>query len=417
MTTTSGNQQTAALKPTLLKTENKKTMTDFNFDELIERRGTYAMKWDEAADPDIIPMWVADMDFKTAPAIRQAVEAQAKHGIYGYTYVPAAYYEAICGWFEKRHNWRPDPSWILYTTSVIPALSAAIKANTNPGDKVVLSTPVYNCFFSSIRNNGCSVLECPLKYEDNNWTLDWATLEKAFSETGVKAYVLCNPHNPVGRVWTASELTQLAELANHYGVLVISDEIHGEFVFSDTPYTPFASLREHNPEKTVTLSASSKAFNTAGLKNAFIIAEDAKQRKKIDRALNINECCDVTSFGIAATIAAYTQSEAWLDALLSYLKENATATLRLFQKECPEVVFSKLEGTYLMWADCRFLGLPSQTIKEELLRHEKVWIHAGSNYGAAGEGFIRLNIATPRQRLLEGMSRVIAGIKRLEQGR
>ncbi len=390
-------------------------MTDFHFDEMTQRRGTLSMKWDGSADPDVIPMWVADMDFKTAPAVTEAVVRRAEEGIYGYTHVPPAYYEAIVGWFGRRHGWTIDPAWILYTSGVVPALSATIKANTKPGDKVVISTPVYNCFFSSIRNNGCNIVECPLKSKGDTWGFDWAALERAFAEPGVKAYVLCNPHNPAGRVWTAAELTLLATLADKYGILVIADEIHGEFVFGNTPYTPYASVTAHNPEKTVTLSAASKTFNLAGLQNAFIVAESAEQRRKIDRAINDNECCDVNPFGVAATIAAYNEGEAWLYALLAYLNDNARVTADWFKKTCPAVTFSRFEGTYLMWADCRSLRITSQTIEDELLAREKVWINAGSHYGAAGEGFIRLNIAMPRARLMEGLKRLTDGIQRLSR--
>ena len=355
------------------------------------------------------------MDFKTAPAVTEAVVRRAEEGIYGYTHVPPAYYEAIVGWFGRRHGWTIDPAWILYTSGVVPALSATIKANTKPGDKVVISTPVYNCFFSSIRNNGCNIVECPLKSEGDTWGFDWAALERAFAEPGVKTYVLCNPHNPAGRVWTAAELTLLAALADKYGILVIADEIHGEFVFGNTPYTPYASVTAHNPQKTVTLSSASKTFNLAGLQNAFIVAESAEQRRKIDRAINDNECCDVNPFGVAATIAAYNEGEAWLHALLAYLYDNARVTADWFKKTCPAVTFSRLEGTYLMWADCRSLRITSQTIEDELLAHEKVWINAGSHYGAAGEGFIRLNIAMPRARLMEGLKRLTDGIQRLSR--
>ncbi len=388
-------------------------MTTFDFDELTQRRGTLSAKWDAAADPDMLPMWVADMDFRTADEITDAVMARASQGIFGYTEIPAAYYDAVTGWFARRHGWRVDPAWIEVTTGVVPALSAVIKAVTKPGDRVVVSTPVYNCFFSSIRNNGCEAVECPLAETPEGWRLDLAALESAFSDPAAKAYVLCNPHNPAGRVWTAAELAAVAEAARRHDVVVIADEIHAEFVFGDTPFTPFASLAAHDPERTVTLSAPSKTFNTAGLQNAFVIAESAALKRRINRAININEICDVNPLGVAATIAAYTKGEPWLAALLTYLKENARVTVARFAEAVPEVKFTKLEGTYLLWADCRFLGLPSQTIEDELKAVEKVWINAGSHYGKAGEGFIRINIAAPRARLEEGVKRITTGLRRL----
>ncbi len=388
-------------------------MTTFDFDELTERRGTMSLKWDGTPDPEVIPMWVADMDFRTADAVTDAVMARASQGIFGYTEIPAAYCDAVTGWFARRHGWRVNPAWIEVTSGVVPALSAVIKAVTTPGDQVIVSTPVYNCFFSSIRNNGCEAVECALSETPEGWRIDWAALEEAFASPLAKAYVLCNPHNPSGRVWTPEELKRLADQALRHDVLVIADEIHGEFVFGDTPYTPFASLPGHDPAMTVTLSAASKAFNIAGLQNAFIIAEDASLKRRINRAININEICDVNPLGVAATIAAYTKGEPWLAALLEYLKENARMTVQHFAIEAPAVKFSRLEGTYLLWADCRYLNLPSQMIEDELKTKEKVWINAGSHYGKAGEGFIRLNIAMPRERLREGLARITAGLARL----
>ena len=387
----------------------------FDFDELTERQGTLSVKWDTANDPSMIPVWIADMDFKTAPAVQRAVIDRAVQGIYGYTRVPQAYFGAICSWFSRRHGWKINPDWILYTTGVVPAISASVKAVTKPGDKVVISTPVYTCFFSSIRNNGCEIVECPLSPDGDSRAIDWTALENAFADPQVAAYLLCNPHNPGGHVWTENELSRIATLAKRHGVFVISDEIHGEFVFGKTPYTPFAAISEHDPEHCVTLSSASKTFNLAGLQNAFIVAESEAVRRRIDRAINDNECCDVNPFGVQAVIAAFNEGEAWLEALLSYLRENARTGNEWFKKECPRVKLAHPEGTYFLWADCRFLGLPSQAIEDELRRVEKVWVSAGTHYGQDGEGFIRINLATQRSRLMQALKRITTGLNRLSE--
>ena len=378
----------------------------YNFDEIIPRRGTHSYKWDAAEDEEVLPMWVADMDFRTAPAVVEALQRRVAHGIFGYTKVPQAYYDATVNWFGMRHNWQINPDWILYTSGVVPALSAVIKALTVPGDGVLVQTPVYNCFFSSIRNNGCEVVTNPLLYENNSYHIDFADLERKASDPKVKLLLLCNPHNPVGRVWTREELIRIGEICIRHDVRVIADEIHCELVYQENIYIPFASISEEFLKYSVTCVSPSKAFNLAGLQIANIIAADVALREKIDKAININEVCDVNPFGVEALMVAYTDGKDWLDELRHYLYDNYICLKAFFDQFLPKCPVLPLEGTYLVWVDCSALKLSSQALERLLLEKGKLWVNAGSMYGEAGNHSIRINIACPRKRLTEGLKRL-----------
>ena len=378
----------------------------YNFDEIIPRRGTNSYKWDSSADADVLPMWVADMDFRTAPPVVEALKKRVEHGIFGYVRVPDAYYEEITNWFARRHAWRIEKEWIIYTTGVVSAISAAIKALTVPGDKVMVQTPVYNCFFSSIRNNGCEMIANPLVYRNRGYQIDFDDLEKKASDPKVKLMLLCNPHNPVGRVWSKQELRQIGEICIRNNVFVVADEIHCELVFLGHEYTPFASISEEFLMNSVTFVSPSKAFNLAGLQIANIISADANVRVRIDKAININEVCDVNPFGVEALMAAYNEGEEWLEELKIYLFANYIYLKGYFDEYLPEFPVMMLEGTYLVWVDCSVLNQTSAEIVKDLLKKEKLWVNEGSLYGETGEGFIRINIACPRQRLIEGLNRL-----------
>ncbi len=377
----------------------------YDFDQIIPRRHTNSYKWDSASSDQVLPLWVADMDFRTAPAIISALERRVQHGIFGYVRVPEAYYDAIRGWFARRHDWSLEKEWILYTSGVVPAVSAVIKALTEPGDGVVVQPPVYNCFYSSIRNNGCRIVTNPLKYEDQTYQIDFEDLEQKTADPSVKLLLLCNPHNPVGRVWSPEELIRIGEICQRHQVRVISDEIHGELAFPEHPYTPFASLSQEHLWNSVTCVSPSKAFNIAGLQIAQIIARDTTLRQKIDRAININEVCDVNPFGVEATIAAYNESEAWLDQLIAYIQANYTYLRDFFQQFLPTIPVINLEGTYLVWTDCRTLGLTSDELQTQLLNKTGLWLNSGTLYGSEGEGFMRWNIACPRTTLQDALHR------------
>ena len=377
----------------------------YDFDEIIPRRHTNSYKWDSAPADDVLPMWVADMDFRTAPAIVEALQQRVAHGIFGYTRVPDEYYEAVIRWFSRRHGWSPRREWFIYTSGVVPAISAVIKALTLPGDKVLVQTPVYNCFFSSIRNNRCQMVSSPLVYEHNTYRIEYDDLEEKASDPAVKLMLLCNPHNPAGRVWTREELTRVGEICLRHHVTVVSDEIHCELVYPGHTSTTFASLSDEFLQHSVTCLSPSKAFNMAGLQIANIIAADEEVRQRIDKAININEVCDVNPFGVLATIAAYNEGEEWLLQLLDYLKGNYECFKEYCEMHLPHFPIAQLEGTYLVWMDCRSLGLSSEALEHRLVQEAKLWLNAGTMYGEAGEGFMRWNIACPRSVVMEGLKR------------
>ena len=378
----------------------------YDFDKTIDRRATNSYKWDSAPE-GVLPMWVADMDFRTAPAIIDALQKRVAHGIFGYTRVPDAYYDAVTSWFSRRHGWDIDREWIIYTSGVVPAVSAVIKAMTVPGDKVIVQTPVYNCFFSSIRNNGCEIVSNPLRRTADTYEMDFAALERCAADPRAKVMLLCNPHNPAGRVWTPDELTRLGNICLRNGVTVVSDEIHCELVYQGFKYTPFASLSDAFLHRSVTCVSPSKAFNIAGLQIANIVAFDNDLRSRIDKAININEVCDVNPFGVAATIAAYNEGEEWLSQLVGYLHDNYEAMAEFCRRELPEFPITRLEGTYLVWMDCSSLGMPSDALEHALLDDARLWLNAGTMYGAEGEGYMRWNIACPRSVMLDGLNRFL----------
>ena len=368
----------------------------YDFDKTIDRRATNSYKWDSAPE-GVLPMWVADMDFRTASAIIDALQKRVAHGIFGYTRVPDAYYDAVTSWFSRRHGWDIDREWIIYTSGVVPAVSAVIKALTVPGDKVIVQTPVYNCFFSSIRNNGCEIVSNPLRRTADTYEMDFDALERCAADPRAKVMLLCNPHNPAGRVWTPDELTRLGNICLRNGVTVVADEIHCELVYQGFKYTPFASLSDAFLHRSVTCVSPSKAFNIAGLQIANIVAFDNDLRSRIDKAININEVCDVNPFGVAATIAAYNEGEEWLNQLVDYLHGNYEAMAEFCRRELPEFPITRLEGTYLVWMDCSSLGMPSDALEHALLDDARLWLNAGTMYGAEGEGYMRWNIACPRR--------------------
>lgn len=381
-------------------------MTNYDFDELIPRRGTHSVKWDEQPAPDMLPMWVADMDFRTAPAVVEALRRRVEHGIFGYAKVPESYHTAITGWFSRRHGWAPEREWILPTTGVIPALSAILRALTRPGDKVLMQTPVYNHFFISVANSGCEAAECELIYRDNTYTIDFDALERTAADPGVTLMLLCNPHNPAGRVWTPEELRRIGEICLRNNVFVVADEIHCELIMPGFRYTPFASLSEEFARHSVTCTSPSKAFNLAGLQVANIFAADTAIRERIGEALHRNETGEISPFAIDALTAAYNEGAEWLDALNGYLYENYLFLRDFLARELPQYPVLPLEGTYLAWIDCRATGMTSETLADRLLTEGRLFINPGSIYGPAGEGFIRLNIACPRTLLTDGLERL-----------
>ena len=355
------------------------------------------------------------MDFEAAPAIKQAVLNRAEHGVFGYTKVEDDYYEAVTSWFHRRHQWDIQRDWIIYTTGVIPALSCAIKAITLPGEKVLIQTPVYNHFFSSIRNQGCEILENELVRQGDTYEIDFVDFEAKCADEKTTAFVLCNPHNPAGRVWHKDELERMGAICAKYNVRVISDEIHCELVMPGNTFIPFASVNALNQSNSVTLNSPTKSFNIAGLQIANIICSDNEMRRRVDRVVNIYEVCDVNPFGPVALKAAYNESEAWIDELNEYLWGNYQLLKTYFAKYLPQSKVLRLEGTYLAWVDISALGMTSKQVTKKLLKEGRVFVNDGPLYGnKTGEGYFRINLASPRAVLQDGLERIAStlGVKK-----
>lgn len=381
------------------------------FSEKIVRRGTDCYKWDEYGNDDTLPLWVADMDFRVAPAIQEALARRVEHGVFGYALVPERYYDAVISWFDRRHDWKIEREWIQYTTGVVPALSVVIKALTSPGDGVIVQTPAYNCFFSSVRNNGCTIVENKLvRDEDNRYHIDYDNLEALCANPANKLLLLCNPHNPTGRVWTKEELIRVNDICMKHGVRVLADEIHCELVLGGKRYQPFAAVSEECLNNCVVCCSPSKSFNTAGLHIANIICTDATIREKIDRAINDNEVCDIGPIGVDAVIAAYNESEEWLDALLFYIDRNFHIMDDFFRDNLPHCRVTPLEGTYLAWVDCTWYGMESDALCDRLLEEQNVKFNGGAMYGEHGGSFIRINLATTKDILIEALQRLKRGL-------
>ena len=399
-------------------------MSKFDFDHSPERRGSNSYKWDADSpvgkvDKDIIPLWVADMDFMVAPPIIEALKKRVDHGIFGYTYVPPRYYEILDGWFSRRHGYHVPAENVIYVPGVVPAVSAIIKALTKPGDGVILQTPVYNCFFTCIRNNGCKIAESPLirdNFEDGTFSyhMDFESLEKVAAKEENKVLLLCNPHNPVGRVWSVEELERCAEICARNGVTIVSDEIHCELVFPGHKFNSFALLDPKYSSQAIICNSPSKGFNTAGLQIANIICGNQDLKEKVDRAVNINEVCDVNPFGVVGLMAAYSEGEPWLLALIDYLYGNYKWLMDFFRRELPFLPVSVLEATYLLWVDISSLKMSSIELENYLIKECGVWLNAGEMYG--DDSFMRINFACPRARLEDAMKRLVPILRRLHEG-
>ncbi|MEN5406126.1 MalY/PatB family protein [Aliarcobacter butzleri] len=377
----------------------------YNFDEIINRNNTNSSKWD-TTQKGVIPMWVADMDFKVANPIIDSITNRAQHGIFGYTMIPKEFYDAEILWWEKRHNFKIKQEWIEPTVGVIPSLSAVVQAFCEQGDKVIIQSPVYNYFNSSITNNKCEIVTNNLIYNDGKYTIDFKDFEEKIKDEKVKLFILCNPHNPVGRVWTKEELIIMGNLCIKYNVIILSDEIHRDLVYSDFKYTPIASISDEILAQSITCTAPSKTFNLAGLKTSNIIVANEKYKEKINRSLNINESIEPNVFGIEALISAYTQSQDWLDELLIYLEKNRDFAVEFINKNIPQLKVIKPEATYLLWIDCSKLNIDSQTLVDKISNFGKVRLASGITYGKNADNFIRINIACPLEILEEGLKRV-----------
>lgn len=376
----------------------------FDFDSIINRRNTNSLKWDVPQNE--LPMWVADMDFRTAPCVLEALEKRLKHGVLGYSVIPDSWAESYINWWKIRHDLDIKPEELIFCTGVIPAISTSVRKLTYPAEKVLLQTPVYNMFFNSIINNGRFVIESPLVNNGGNFEIDFDDLEAKLSDPQVSMMILCNPHNPVGRIWKIEELRRIGELCKRHGVVVISDEIHCDITSPGKSYVPFASASEVCREISVTCLAPTKCFNIAGLQTAAVMITNPLLRHKVWRALNTDEVAEPNAFAIDAAISAFTDGGPWLDELRSYVFENKRVAADFIAKNVPGIAVGVSDATYLMWLDCRELGLSSEDLAGKIRSRTGLYLTAGSEYGKAGEGFLRLNAACPRATLEDGLGRL-----------
>ncbi|HER24917.1 MAG TPA: pyridoxal phosphate-dependent aminotransferase [Candidatus Atribacteria bacterium] len=382
----------------------------YDFDKVIDRTNYHSVKWDELdtifGAKDILPMWVADMEFRSPKPVIEAIRKAAEHGIYGYTSRPDSYYQAIIGWMEKRHHWKVKKDWLAFSPGVVPALSFIIRAFTEPGDKVVIQPPVYYPFFRVIENNGCHVVNNPLKFGNKKYFMDYDDLERKVSDPRVKLLILCSPHNPVGRVWQKEELIILGEICIKHNIMVVSDEIHADILFKGHKHTPFAKISPAYAHNSITCTAPSKTFNLAGLQTSTIIIPNKKYYKIYQNILDSLTLNENNVFGLVALESAFRYGEEWLEQLLTYLKTNLEFLSRYFRENIPKIKVIKPEGTYLIWLDCRQLGLNVQDLNNLMINKAKVALDDGCWFGIGGEGFMRINIACPRSMLEEGLKRI-----------
>lgn len=386
---------------------------DFDFTTEGAPRGTNSVKWDSCA-PDVIPMWVAEMDFPAAPCIVKAVQERVAKGVFGYTLVPDSYYESVIRWFGGRHGWSITREQIIPVQGIVPATSIAIKAITEPGDKVVLLVPAYNCFFHNITNQGCETSESRLVWnpEIRRYEIDFDDIERRCADPAAKAFLLCNPHNPCGRLWSREELIRLGQICLKHGVKVISDEIHCEITAPGTSYVPFASISEEFAQNCISFVSPTKNFNIAGIQIANIISANEDFRARMDRVINIWEHCDVNQLGIVALEAAYSEEgAAWLEQMNALVHSNFLLLRNLFAERFPSVRVPELEATYLLWMDFAGLGPEAgKTVADALLAHG-VRVSDGAIYG--GPEGIRLNLACPEATMKKGLQRIAEGLSRI----
>lgn len=381
----------------------------FDFDKIYNRRNTGSLKWD--IPDNEIPLWVADMDFQTAPAVVAAIEKRAKAGIFGYNIVPDAWYEAICNWWSRRHNINLQKDWLIFCTGVIPAITSSVKRVTNVGENVLVQTPVYDIFFHSIENTGRHVVENKLVYEAGVYNIDFEALETQLSDPLTTMMLLCNPQNPGGRIWTKEELGRIGELCSKYHVTVLSDEIHCDITEPGIGYIPFASVSAECAEMSITCISATKAFNIAGIQTAAVIIPNENLRKKIEKGLNSDEVAEPNSFATDAVIAAFNEGEEWLDQLRAYLWENRKFVEDYIKNNIPALTPVKSQATYLMWLDCSRITANTDRLEDYLRKNNGVYLSCGSQYRGNGANFLRLNLACPRSILEEGISRLKEGIE------
>lgn len=385
-------------------------MTTYDFDKVIDRKNTGSVKWgllhDVFGSSDLHPMWVADMDFPPPAEVTNAIRNRLEHEIFGYTFVPPSVGKAIQAWVKTRHHWEIRQAWITYSSGVVPTISTAVRAFTSVGDKVMLQSPVYTPFFSMVEKNERVVINSPLKNVNNRYEINFDDFEAKLKE-GVKLFLLCNPHNPSGRVWKKEELLQIGELCKKYNCLILSDEIHSDLVFKGSTHVPIASLEDF-ADFVVTCIAPSKTFNLAGLQASAVITSNQNLRELFQAEQQKQGFHTLNTFGIVGMEAAYLHGETWLTEALAYMAENIRYVQEFLEAELPQIKIMQPEGTYLIWMDCRELGLLDDELKRALIEKGKIGLEPGPKYGAGGEGFVRMNVACSKEHVREGLERLKA---------
>ena len=402
---------------------------NYNFDAEVSRRNTNSVKWEfMKGDEDrpqlqhthrffgknrTLPMWVADMDFISPRSVVDALTARAQHGIYGYAAPTQDFYQSVVRWMQRRHDWEIAPEWICITPGVVPALNMLVRAFVSPGDRVLIQPPVYHPFYRAIENNNAELALNPLVYEDGRYRMDIEDLEAKCSDPKVKMAILCNPHNPVGRVWTREELIQFGEICIDHGVLVVSDEIHGDLIYKGHIFTPFANANDSFSQNSIICTSPSKTFNLAGLQTSCIVIPDEDLRSSFEKVLQSNGLSGISAFGVVAVQAAYDHGEEWLVQLLEYIEDNLKYLEQYIAEHIPQLTVVRPEGTYLVWIDCHRLRLGKWELKQFMLEEAKVYLDEGFIFGPEGEGFERINIACPRAILVEALDRIRQAVGKL----
>ncbi|HHY21560.1 MAG TPA: putative C-S lyase [Bacilli bacterium] len=380
---------------------------NYIFDQRIERRKTNSLKWDATSrlygKENLLPLWVADMDFHAPEPVIEVLKQKVEHGIFGYSIKPQLVDEAVVDWLARRFTWRVSEKDIVYTSGVVPAIDQIIQEFTEEGDKIIIQSPVYHPFFTLVTNNKRELVENPLVYKDRYYTMDFDNLEANIDEK-TKLLLLCSPHNPVGRVWKREELEQLAEICIKHDLIIIADEIHADLVFAPHKHIPFASLSEELAKRTITCMAPSKTFNLAGLQASYVIIENEQWRRRLQLRLEQRFVTMQNTFALPALEAAYRHGEEWLEQLIIYLKGNLDCAKQFFERECPQIKLIEPEGTYLLWLDCSRMGLTDEERKRWLVEDAKLALNHGPMFGKQGSGFERMNIACSRETLKQALS-------------
>lgn len=376
----------------------------YDFDKMTDRRGVGSLKWDVPEGE--LPMWVADMDFETAPPVAEAIRTRAEQGIFGYHVVTEDWYESYIRWWKRRHGFAMEKDWLIFCTGVVPAISSTVRKLTTVGENVLIQTPVYNIFFNSIRNNGRNILESPLVYDGGQYSMDFGDLERKLADPQTTLMLLCNPHNPVGKIWDRETLARVGELCAKHHVLVLSDEIHCDLTDPGCEYVPFASVSEVCRNNSITCVAPTKTFNLAGLQTAAVMVPDPVIRHKLNRGLNTDEVAEPNAFAIGAAVAAFEKGEGWLEELRQYLYENKQLVRQFVKENLPMIRVVPSNATYLLWLDCGAVTEDTEKLCKFIRQDSGLYLTEGEEYGRCGRQFIRMNTACPRERLMDGLNRL-----------